>query len=74
MMTRLQIALLIGLLVLVGSVGYAAGVVYSLNPVTSNEDVAACVKAGGKAALVADLAADGSLSTEWEPHCLVPSK
>ena len=74
MMTRLQIMLLTGLLLLVGGASYGAGVLFSLKPVSTNEDVAECYKAGGKAALVADLAEDGSLITEWEPHCLVPSK
>ena len=73
-MTRLQIVLLTGLLLLVGSISYAAGGLYLLKPVSSDEDAVACYKAGGKAALVAEITEDGSIGSAWEPHCLVPSK
>ena len=61
-------------LVLAGGAVMAKDALYSLKPVTSTEDTAACAKAGGLGALVAPLTESGDLAAPWEAHCLVPAK
>lgn len=51
---------------------WASSPAYTLSPVATIEEVIACQKANGKAAMVADLAPDGSLTSEWAPSCLTP--
>ena len=47
---------------------------FSLSPVIETQDAVACAEAGGKAALVAPLAADGSLAQPFESFCLLAYK
>ena len=44
---------------------------YTMTPVLSPEDKASCAKSSGKAAYVADLSAEGELTSDWSAVCLL---
>lgn len=68
--------LLVGLLIVLGI--FAAGVglavareqLFRLTPVTNQEDAKACYAAGGKAALLFNLQADGNLGDPFAAACV----
>lgn len=60
---------------LVGSVAVAQVKLYELRSITDFEtEPAKCAAAGGRGALVADLAEDGSLASAWEAFCVLEAK
>ena len=52
----------------------ASDVFYRLSVVTTDEHIAACVKAGGKGAYVFELDETGAAASEMQATCLVPVK
>lgn len=68
--------LILGLVLVAGIavMAYAQTALFSLKPVQEPSDGVACAKAGGRAALVADLSEEGQLASSWEPFCLMPAK
>ena len=67
------VAALIGL-AMIGTSVAAQDVFYRLSIVTTDEHVAACVKAGGKGAYVFELDETGAAASEMQATCLVPVK
>lgn len=69
-------AIILVLALLVLSCGPAVTAVpsYTLRPVADGNDAALCGRDGGLASLVARIAPDGTVISDWEAFCLVPVK
>lgn len=59
---------------LLAGVVFAGTETYTILTFAEGASPAQCVEAKGKAAMIAELDADGYVTGEWEPACLVPVK
>ena len=73
-MSKIWLGIVLSIALLTGY-AYAQATQYELSWVLeTDEAVAKCGAANGRAALVADLDAGGILASEWVPYCLTESK